>query len=228
MFPQFSMSKTPVTVIFLALIIGIYLLGSFPNFSESSPLVWGFFGLWPERLVAHHEWWRLFTWHFFHADIVHLIHNAFGVLIFGMLLEVEVGSAMLLLICMVGGVGSTIASVVYNVPNTIGASGILYGMEGYYIAMYIKRAFVEGTSNDASNALKTGIALVLIDVYYNVSSPGNVNIYAHYGGAWATIAMAMVITQRPPYTKIDWGTGLLIYLLGNVFLINRILHTVAG
>jgi membrane associated rhomboid family serine protease len=227
MFPFLRLNKTPVTTVFLAIIIGLYLLGSFPNYTDSQPWVWGIFGLWPERLIAHHEWWRLFSWHFFHANVGHILHNAFGLLIFGLLLELEIGSAMLLAICMVGATGSNIASVVNHVPNTIGASGILYGMEGFYVAMYIKRAFVEGTSTDASNAIKTGLVLVAVDLYYNFSAMGGVNIYAHYGGAWACIALAMMVSPRLPYTKIDWGTALSIYCLGNGFLIYRILHSVS-
>ena len=224
MFRWIHLSKSPITSLYLSLIIGLYLMGVLTPDAHYHRSLLDLFAFSQERLVAHHEWWRLVTCHFFHVNLGHILMNSLSLVIFGSLLEAEIGSFMLLLVCMVAGIGSDISSIIGN-EHGIGASGVIYGIEAFYVTMYIKRAFTEGSSRESSNALKTGFALLIINLYYNLTQIGEVGVFAHLGGAWICIALAMLIAPRRPYSNIDWGVAGLVFLLGSGFLIYRIQHT---
>lgn len=78
--------------------------------------------------------WQLFTYMFMHADFSHLFFNMFGLLIFGIPLERQLGSREFLLFYLVTGLFSGVFSFLFYLIGgqylvvLLGASGALYGV----------------------------------------------------------------------------------------------------
>ncbi len=82
--------------------------------------------------------WTLFTSIFLHASFNHLIFNMFGLILFGSILEKNLGSSKFLFLFILFGIIVNLCSVFFYSPSTIclGASGAIFGLIG--VAMIIK------------------------------------------------------------------------------------------
>ena len=69
---------------------------------------------------------------FLHADILHLVSNIIGLLLFGTFIENVTSKSVYLIIYFVSGVVGNIMSLFLLAPNVIslGASGAIYGLIG--------------------------------------------------------------------------------------------------
>ena len=73
--------------------------------------------------------WILITSVFLHGSISHLVFNMFALIVFGLLLEGEIGSRRFLIIFFLTGiVASIVSSIFYNA--SLGASGAIFGVIG--------------------------------------------------------------------------------------------------
>jgi GlpG protein len=86
-------------------------------------------GFLPE--VRHGEIWRLITPIFIHMNLAHLLFNMLCLKDFGSMIEARRGSARLLLMVLVIGVGSNLGQYFWNGPEFGGISGVLYGLFGF-------------------------------------------------------------------------------------------------
>lgn len=75
------------------------------------------------------EIWRYFTAIFIHGSLLHLILNLFGLLLFGFILEHEIGSKRFLIVFLATGIFSSIVSVFFY-DRVLGASGAIFGIIG--------------------------------------------------------------------------------------------------
>lgn len=84
------------------------------------------------RVLEQLEIWRLFTSMFLHADILHLVSNMIGLLLFGTFIENATSRLVYLIIYFVSGLVGNIVSLFLLSPNVIslGASGAIYGLIG--------------------------------------------------------------------------------------------------
>src|SRR5207253_3733894 len=83
----------------------------------------------PDAVLNEHEWWRLVTHAFLHADLLHIFFNMYFLYSLGPIMEAMWGSVRLLVLYLVSMV--TAACVVIGVDRdlqTVGASGALCGM----------------------------------------------------------------------------------------------------
>lgn len=86
------------------------------------------------------EYWRLLTTMFIHADIIHLLSNAFLFLIFGWLLKAYFGTMVFPISSFIIGIATTAMTIATYEPPIllIGASGMIYGMAALWIFFYIR------------------------------------------------------------------------------------------
>ncbi len=87
------------------------------------------------NLVALGQVWRLASYLFLHASISHLFWNMFGLWMFGVWVEEEIGSRRLYQLYFVCGIGGAVVDVLAHfllrphvLSYTIGASGAIYGV----------------------------------------------------------------------------------------------------
>jgi membrane associated rhomboid family serine protease len=86
-----------------------------------------YLGLFPQ-LVLQQGWvWQVFTYMFVHANFGHILFNMFGLYMFGIPLEREMGSTEFLIYYLSTGIGVGIVSLLLGV-NVVGASGAIYAL----------------------------------------------------------------------------------------------------
>lgn len=89
--------------------------------------------------ASPHDWQRLFTALFLHADWAHLLGNLVFLLIFGLPAERIMGGWRLLLVFLIGGAFANLAAVIaISTPDRviIGASGAVSALIGAYLALF--------------------------------------------------------------------------------------------
>ena len=91
------------------------------------------------RVIEQLELWRLFTSMFLHSDILHLISNMIGLLLFGTFIENFGSKKAYIIIYFVSGIMGNIMSLFLLPPYIIslGASGAIYGLIGATVLLII-------------------------------------------------------------------------------------------
>ncbi|MBK7837357.1 MAG: rhomboid family intramembrane serine protease [Candidatus Obscuribacter sp.] len=78
-----------------------------------------------QTVVKDGQYWRLITYMFYHASILHIASNIYALYIFGRITENLFGSARFLGIFFVGGILSGLAHVILSQNLAVGASGAI-------------------------------------------------------------------------------------------------------
>lgn len=91
-------------------------------------------------IFRDHQWWRLVTALFAHADMEHLSANTPLFLIFGWFLHAFFGWRVFPLATIIVGVLSNLATVslMRDRASLVGASGMLYGMVAMWMVLYVR------------------------------------------------------------------------------------------
>ena len=123
--------QAPVTLILMALLVGIHLWVELAGGSTDGWTLQRFGG----NLVAATlggEPWRLITSMFLHAGLLHLVVNGYALYMLGRFGEQLFGSARLWIIYLAAGVAGSATSAVYGDPSrlSVGASGAIFGLLG--------------------------------------------------------------------------------------------------
>lgn len=147
-------------------------------------------------LIIHGQYWRFVTPIFLHVNALHVGLNMLNFLVLGVFLERITGHLRFLLIYLLTGVVSIIASF-YFAPQevSVGASGAIFGLVGAYSVFVLihRRAFPRG----GIPALLWLIVIIGINLSIGVIVP-NVDNYAHLGGLLSGLLLGWLFT--PFYT----------------------------
>ena len=136
-----------------------------------------------EYITINHEYRRLISYMFIHADFEHLIGNMVALFLFGKLVEQRLGSLRMAIIYFGSGVGAGFLSM--EIAHKLhpesprfaaGASGAVFGI--MCAAVFLR---IMGRKNAERKDMVIAIALVIGYALY--SAGGNVDIYGHIGGA---------------------------------------------
>lgn len=163
---------TPTTFLVMAnLLVYVYTSvvgGNFIETSDSALYQWGQFNLY----VMHGRYWQLLTSIFVHVDIVHLSVNMLFFLIFGFRAEGLFSPEEYFFIYFLSGLSGNLLTLLMPL-NTVsaGASGAIFGIFGASV-IYLRKTF----GQSIVGALLYSFLLLMM------STGGNVNIFAHFGG----------------------------------------------
>ncbi|MGG0737134.1 rhomboid family intramembrane serine protease [Niallia taxi] len=142
--------------------------------------------------IVQGEWWRLITPIFLHTGFSHFLFNSFSIFLFGPALERALGKPKFLAVYLFTGVLANIATLVTE-PLTfshLGASGSIFGMFGYYIALIVFRKDIISRNN--SQVIGTIAALSLIMTFIQP----NINIGAHLFGFLFGVAAGSLLEAK--------------------------------
>jgi rhomboid protease GluP len=138
------------------------------------------YGAKENSLISHGQYWRFITPIFLHVNLLHVGLNMLNLLMLGIFLERLLGSARFVLIYLITGVVSVIASF-YFAPDvvSVGASGAVFGLVGAYSIFVLvhRRAF----RNGGLFALLWLVFIIGINLGIGLVIP-NVDNSAHVGG----------------------------------------------
>ena len=136
-----------------------------------------------EYITINHEYRRLISYMFIHADFEHLVGNMVALFLFGKLVEQRLGSLRMAIIYFGSGVGAGFLSMEIahklhpeSTRFAAGASGAVFGI--MCAAVFLR---IMGQKNAERKDMIIAIALVVGYALY--SAGGNVDIYGHIGGA---------------------------------------------
>ncbi|GAC1428451.1 MAG: hypothetical protein PVS3B3_06450 [Ktedonobacteraceae bacterium] len=157
-------------------------------------------------LMQHGQYWRFATPIFLHANLLHVGLNMLNFVVLGIFLERLVGHVRFLLIYLITGIISIIASF-YFAPQeiSVGASGAIFGLVGAYSIFVLvhRQAFPRG----GIPALLWLILVIGINLGLGFIIP-NVDNYAHVGGLVSGCLLGWWFT--PLYTETKTSKILLI------------------
>lgn len=141
--------------------------------------------------VLNGWYWQLFTAMFVHVNIVHLLGNMFFLLIFGLRAEELFAFEEYFAIYFSSGLAGNLLTLLFGTvlfgPFMIsaGASGAIFGVFGA-CTIYIKRAVGQSIMG----------ALLFSFFWLMISSGGNVNNLAHFGGLVLGLLIGYALASR--------------------------------
>lgn len=152
-------------------------------------------------VFMEHQYWRLITTIFLHADLQHLLSNALLLLVFGWFLRAFFGLKIFPVAALATGIISTAISLAYYVPDMklVGASGMVYGMAALWLIFYIKHE--TGYSPGKRVFRAAGFSLALL---FPTTFQVHVSYIAHATGFLSGLLIALVLI---PLVKINNNVG---------------------
>ncbi|MDD5852231.1 MAG: rhomboid family intramembrane serine protease [Galactobacillus timonensis] len=175
-----------VSILCIALSIGNYIRMSRSHESGFSAAV-DAGALYPPA-VRQGQWWRLFSAGFVHFSLWHLLMNCYAMYSFGRGLERILPWPWYLILVVASLVSANFFAMTMGNENSIsgGMSGILYGLMGFYYAVFdVRTRGLAGILTDRSMFATLGINLVMNFM------PG-ICWQAHLGGFSAGIVCAFL------------------------------------
>jgi len=127
----------PVTLAIIVVLFLVFLGEPDLDATDAPELVVGMGALVRDRVLAG-EWWRLQSATLLHGGLDHLLGNAVGLFILGMVGEHAFGRGQFLLLYAASGLGGSVVSLLLGPGPSVGASGAIFGLQGAAIALFYR------------------------------------------------------------------------------------------
>jgi rhomboid protease GluP len=149
------------------------------------------------------EWWRLFTCMFVHIGFIHILSNMWVLLAGGPLVERMVGNIGYLLLYLIAGLCSSLASLLWHpLLVSAGASGAVFGVYGAIVALLMRQG--GSIPRRALQQVRNGsIVLIGINLFYGFTQP-NIDFAAHLGGLVTGFVLGLVLRQPVTHASVAW------------------------
>jgi membrane associated rhomboid family serine protease/Flp pilus assembly protein TadD len=151
------------------------------------------------------DWWRLLTYMFLHAGVMHIVFNMWCLWDLGALCESLYGRWTFAAIYLITGIAAGLASVAWN-PGvlSVGASGAIFGLAGALFASFYLGEF--SIPKSALQCTFRSLAFfigfnVLFGIGYNVflgQNFGGIDNAAHVGGLVSGLVLGALIARIAP------------------------------
>lgn len=149
--------------------------------------------LYTPLVAVKHEYWRLFTSLFLHANLFHIAFNMWALYVVGEYLEASVGRLRFALVYFISGLaGSVLVLLLAPLTSvTVGASGAVFGT----FAALLVYAYVNRYRHPLAGALLRNLGfLIVINLLFTFGARGAISWQAHIGGLLAGAAVMGVMT----------------------------------
>ncbi len=159
----------------------------------------------PAAVLQDHEWWRVITSGFLHANLLHIGVNMVSLWMIGNFVETTLGSPKTLLLYAISLVLSGVAVVYFSDPMvpTLGASGAIFGLFGSIFAVGLKHG------RPGWEFIKANIPILALNLAFTFFMPG-ISKAGHVGGLIAGFLATLVLyfPPKPVYAAVtDTRTG---------------------
>lgn len=143
-------------------------------------------------MLKGHDYYRLITSLFLHADIGHLANNMILLYFGGEIVEKTMGKARFLLLFFVSGICGNLLSAVYEMTaggyyDSIGASGAVFGLIGGLLYLVIM-----GKGRAWQISVQRMVLMIALTLYSGFRSV-RVNSAAHIGGLLSGFLLAFLL-----------------------------------
>ena len=176
-----GMSKQYKTLI--GILVFIYLLGIVVGQDDLINM----FAVYGPFIRNYHEYYRLITGAFLHANILHLASNCYALYIVGKQIESFYGKAKFLYIYFFSLICGSLLSIALSENPSVGASGAIFGLMGSLLYFgYYYRVYLGSTWKD--NILP----VIVINLFLSFIIQ-NIDYFAHVGGLLGGILASVAV-----------------------------------
>lgn len=143
-------------------------------------------------LTTDVQWWRLLTSTFLHGGLMHILANMYGLLFVGIFLEPLLGRTKYAIVYLATGILASIASLWwYDATVSVGASGAIFGLYGFFLACLLLKVFPPDFG-------KAFLASTLVFVGFNLlmGFTGGIDNAAHIGGLLSGFILGLVMSRQ--------------------------------
>jgi rhomboid protease GluP len=138
------------------------------------------------------QWWRLLTNTFMHGGLMHILANMYGLLFVGIFLEPLLGKRKYLLIYLTTGILASVASIWwYDATISVGASGAIFGLYGFFLATLLLKVFPP----DFGKAFLTS-TLIFVGFNLLMGFTGGIDNAAHIGGLVSGFIIGLIMSRQ--------------------------------
>lgn len=206
----FSPKKIIVTYVIIGILTVIYLYGLF---TRSSDNLINMFAVYGPFIRKYHEYYRLITGAFLHADIFHLLSNCYALYIIGSQVENFYGKKKYLLIYLYSALTGSLLSVTLSNNASIGASGAIFGLMGAILYFgYYYRVYIGATWKQKI------LPVIALNLIIGFVVPG-IDYFGHIGGLIGGVLISMAVGLKYKHKKIENINGAILSILFLAFLI---------
>ena len=129
-------------------------------------------------LTVDGQWWRLLTSVFLHGGLLHLIFNAVVLANIGIFLEPLLGRVSFAIVYLITGILASLTSLMFNYGVvSVGASGAIFGMYGFFLALLTTKLF---KPEFRTTFLKNTLGFIALNIAIGFFGP--IDNAAHMGG----------------------------------------------
>lgn len=206
---RFWGDSTPMVRIIMALNIAVYLIPAVLDWVgiryKSLPisdilLIWGAKD--NIAIAAADQYYRLLTMMFLHGGVLHLLFNTIAISSIGSDVERMTGSQRFLFIYFVGGLAGGVASYVFTVNPSVGASGAVFALVGASLVFFLLNRKVFG--GNARQYIANIVFMAVINIGIGLSAP-NIDNMAHIGGFVGGVVTGFCLMPRMQLVWDDNG-----------------------
>ena len=176
-----------VTKILIGINVAVYLITVEQGAGINNP-GGKLFGQWAlyGPLVAHGDWWRLFTCTFLHASLTHIGFNMLALWFVGGPVEEYLGRLRYLMVYIVSGLAGS-AGALFQSPHavTVGASGAIFGILGSLLII---------EWNVTGRIMGTAMTWIVLNLAISFAIPG-ISWGGHVGGLIAGILCTLAFAR---------------------------------
>jgi membrane associated rhomboid family serine protease len=199
---RFWMSQHPrfVTYILIGINVAVYVvlvllsMNSGQGFGNISDSALRLLGAQDNSLVAHGDYWRIFTAMFLHLSLIHIGLNMLTLFLIGGVVEMVYGKWRYLVIYLGSGiVGGIVFYVVQPDAFAAGASGAIFGVFGALGVFYIMNR--QALGRYGAGAITNWLFWLGLNLVFGFSVPG-IGIWDHIGGLVAGMIIAALLMPR--------------------------------
>ena len=213
----FKPKKIIITPILMLLCVIVFVLsifidgfGAIGSITNYAALVLG--GNYRELVVNSNQIWRLVTYIFVHASLIHLLVNMYSLYIIGTQLETYIGKAKYLIIFLISRICGGVHSCLASNSISVGASGAIFGLLGamayfgYHYRLYL------------GNVLKTQIIpIIFINLMIGFMLSG-IDNFCHIGGLIGGLFCTMALGIKGKSKKSEQINGTICLIIYIAFL----------
>lgn len=194
--PKKGFFVTPIIIelnllIYMAMVIsGLGLV----SFKGSDLLNWGANF---RPLTTDGQWWRLLTSTFLHGGLMHILANMYGLIFVGIFLEPLLGAKKYAFVYLLTGILASVASIWwYDATVSVGASGAIFGLYGFFLACLLLKVFPPDFG-------KAFLASTLVFVGFNLlmGFTGGIDNAAHIGGLLSGFILGLIMSRQLKHNK---------------------------
>jgi rhomboid protease GluP len=140
-------------------------------------------------LIAHGQTWRLLSAVFIHANLLHILFNAYALYNLGQEIEAFYGPVRFTLLFLFAGLSGSVLSMLLNPHPAVGASGAIFGLIGAEgVFLYRNRQLL---GERGRRGLQSMIGIAVLNLLIGLQ--GAIDNWAHLGGLLGGLALGWLI-----------------------------------